>query len=188
MRGTSTLILALGLAGAACRDKTRSASTAPDAAERAVASASSAQGRSVKVAPDKMRGCPVTVSGALTAIIDVAGGIQLIVTTARAADAAEIQKRGQHLLEMVRQAADPGAGGDAAAKRAARAEAGSGRKEGTNGLTGVCPVMWADARLAVTNTPAGATFTLTPEHAEDVSWLRRQTRERFHKLETGEAP
>jgi hypothetical protein len=166
------------LALAACRERS--------GAEPTGASSAVPPGRALAVPADQMRGCPVTAPGARTSILEEAGAVRLIVRAGSEADVAEIRKRGRHLLEMVRQAADPKATGDAAAKRAALAEAGASGKQGTAGLSGKCPVMWRDAALGVEDVPQGAAFTLRPADPKDAAWLGRQVRERFDELAAGE--
>lgn len=132
-----------------------------------------------------MQGCPTTVPGARTTITGIPGGVEITVVGDGAPEA-EIRRRGQHLLEMQRQAENPGGEGDAGKKQreiAAAAASAGGKKQGTPGLSGRCAIMFRDATLVVSEVPGGARFTLKTTAAEDGAWLVEQTRDRHDKAE-----
>ena len=117
--------------------------------------------------------CPDAVPGAKTAITDVAGGVQLTVTSSDAATTADIRARIQALLD--------------AQKNQSGSVRHSGNGEG-GGLLGRCPVVLKDTTVNAIPVDSGSQITVLAKDPAEVDWLRRETRDREEDLEAAGSP
>jgi TusA-related sulfurtransferase len=179
----SSVLLPLALASLALVAGCDSCSktSAPEATPAASASASApAASASAAPAPSasagasgKMAHCPDAVPGARTAITDVAGGVQLAVTSSDATAAAAIRARIQALLD------------------AQKTQTGNVRHSGNGeggGLLGRCPVVLKDTTVTAATVDNGSTITVLAKNPSEVDWLRRETRDREEDLEAAGSP
>ncbi len=111
----------------------------------------------------KMVHCPTTVPGASVAIMDVAGGVELVVTATDKAATDEIVARAKHLAEASKK--DP-----ADAKHTGEGEGG--------GALGKCPVVLKDTTLVVADAPGGAKITVKPTAPAGLAALKTEVRAR----------
>jgi len=151
------------------------AATAPSVASSAPApSASMAPAASASVGTSgKMAHCPDAVAGAKTAISDVDGGVQLIVTSTDPAGNADVRARIQALLD------------------AQKTQTGNVRHSGNGeggGLLGRCPIVLKDTTVTASTVDNGSTITILAKNLSEVDWLRRETRDRQEDLEAAGSP
>ncbi len=148
------------------------AGMAPSASSAPAPSASAAPSASVG-ASGKMAHCPDAVPGAKTAISDVAGGVQLIVTATNATATADLRARLQALLD------------------AQKTQSGNVRHSGNGeggGLLGRCPVVLKNTTVTAADVDTGSKITVLSKDPDEVDWLRRETRDREEDLEAAGSP
>ena len=121
----------------------------------------------------KMAHCPDAVTGARTAIADVPSGVAVTVTGADATTTAEIRARTAALLD--------------AQKNAGPGVHHTGTGEG-GGLLGRCPIVLKDTAIVAADVEGGTKITVTAKNADEVDWLRRETRDRQHDLQAAASP
>ncbi len=180
MRVQTLLLCAIALLPAcdSCNDKPTA--TAPSSSTSATppplsASASTASpAPSASVAPSgKMAHCPNAVTGAKTAIADVPNGVSITVTGADADGAAAIRARVNALIDAQK---NQGAGVHH-----------TGTGEG-GGLLGRCPVVLKDTLVVASDVDNGSKIVVTSKNADEVDWLRRETRDRQAELQAAGSP
>jgi TusA-related sulfurtransferase len=120
-----------------------------------------------------MAHCPDAVTGAKTVIADVPSGVTLTVTGTDAASTAEIRARTAALLE--------------AQKNQGPTVHHTGTGEG-GGLLGRCPVVLKDTTVVAADVDSGSKITVTAKNADEVDWLRRETRDRQQELQEAASP
>jgi TusA-related sulfurtransferase len=162
-----------------CNDKTSptaasasASATPPPASASASASPSAAPSASVG-ASGKMAHCPDAVTGAKTAIADVPGGVTVTVTGSDAASIADIRARIAALLD--------------AQKNQGPGVHHTGTGEG-GGLLGRCPIVLKDTTVVAADVENGTKITVTTKNADEVDWLRRETRDRQQDLQEAASP
>lgn len=167
-------VIALLPACDSCNEKTSQAPPGPSASAAPSVTASASAAPSSSVAPSgKMAHCPDAVTGAQTSIIDVPGGVVLTVTGSDAAAASEIRARTNALLE--------------AQKNQGATVHHTGTGEG-GGLLGRCPVVLKDTTVVAADVDKGSKITVTSKSADEVDWLRRETRDRQLELQEASSP
>jgi TusA-related sulfurtransferase len=144
----------------------------PSVASSAPAPSAPAPSASVG-ASGKMAHCPDAVAGAKTAISDVPGGVELVVTGKDPAAVADVRARITALL-------------DAQKTQSGRVRH-SGNGEG-GGLLGRCPVVLKDTMVTATTVDNGSKITVLARNPAEVDWLRRETRDREEDLEAAGSP
>ncbi len=139
-----------------------SAPAVADAVDASVAPAASAA-----AAAGKMAHCPSTVTGATTDIKDNADGVTITVTSADAAQTADIRARAKFLAD--------------AAKNIPDGKQHNGSGEG-GGVYGRCPVIMRNTVVDVSEVAGGAKIDVKPKDPKERDWLRRESRDRNAEL------
>jgi TusA-related sulfurtransferase len=177
VRFTAVLLSAIVLLPACddCNGKTVTpAASASASAAPPPASASASAAPAASVAPNgKMAHCPDAVTGAKTVIADVPSGVTLTVTAADPTSTSEIRARTAALLD--------------AQKNQGAAVHHTGTGEG-GGLLGRCPVVLKDTTVVAADVDSGSKITVTAKNADEVDWLRRETRDRQQDLQEAASP
>ena len=160
-------LLAAVLAG--CKDdnkvpetSTTASTAAPTTSVAPSASASAAPAASV-AAKEKMAHCPNAVTGALTVIADVPGGVEITITSKDAPAVADIRARTQVLV-------------DASKSPAAQSKHTGGG--GGGGVYGRCPVVMHETSVDAKDIEGGTKVTVKAKNADEVDFVRRESRER----------
>lgn len=130
-----------------------------DAVDASVAPAAAAAG--------KMAHCPSTVTGATTDIKDSADGVTITVTSADAAQTADIRTRAKFLAE--------------AAKNIPDGKQHNGSGEG-GGVYGRCPVIMRNTVVDISEVAGGSKIDVKPKDPKERDWLRREARDRNAEL------
>lgn len=120
-----------------------------------------------------MAHCPDAVTGARTVVGDVPGGVQLTITSADPVAVADIRARTQALLDAQKNQ-NPGIRH-------------TGNGEG-GGLLGRCPVVLKETTVSAAPLDNGSKVTVLAKNADEVDWLRRETRDRWEDLEAAGSP
>jgi hypothetical protein len=120
-----------------------------------------------------MGNCPTSVPGAEVVIKDVDGGVDVTITGKNEATTNEIRDRVKKLGE-----ADTKDAGQSA--RHDHSGAGGGR-------TGRCAIIMRNTTLVTTDVPKGSRLVVTARNADEVDWLRRETKDREREARTSEA-
>jgi hypothetical protein len=115
---------------------------------------------------EKMRHCPLAVTGTSSALENIHDGVQFTITATGAA-LAEVQKRAHHIVEF-------------AAKRTRIGHGGSDAKGG--GRMRNCPIVTDHTTIVATDTPDGVTLAVHTANGEPAE-LRRETRARLERFE-----
>jgi hypothetical protein len=141
--------------------KTAAPSTTPTAT--AAPSGSAGEGRG------KMIHCPSTVDGATTDIQDVEGGVVVTVVTKDKDEAKtkEIRERAKYLVD------------------ASKSEAASSQHNGSGaggGALGRCPIINRNTTVEAADVDGGSKVTVKPKKADEVDWVRRESRERMKEI------
>jgi hypothetical protein len=160
----------LALASVACRSGDADPPAPAPSPAASVAAPAATSAAPPATAPDplaeKLRHCPLTVEGAATAIADVDGGIELVVTAKDEARALEIRSRVKHLEELT---SDKDTG--------VTHGAGAG-----GGWMRDCPVVSKDTRVVGADIAGGSRILVRPKGAGSVADLRTETRRRHDAL------
>lgn len=112
----------------------------------------------------EMANCPTAVPGAVVAIKDVEGGVEVTVTAKDEATTSSIRERAKKLA-----AADHGMP-DAGTKHD---RSGSG-----GGTTGRCTIIMRGTDLTTADVAGGTKITVKAKDKAEVDWVRRETRDR----------
>jgi TusA-related sulfurtransferase len=155
-------IMALAVQG--CEDKKAAPPAPPAAAANTPPPTAAPPPAAATVAPSgQMAHCPNTVDGATTAISDVEGGVQILVTAKGEPAVGDIRARAKKIVE--------------ASKTQAATVHHSGNGEG-GGAFGRCPIVLRNTTIDVADAEGGSKITVKPEKKEELDWLRRESRER----------
>jgi TusA-related sulfurtransferase len=120
-----------------------------------------------------MAHCPDAVTGAKTDIKDVPGGVEVTVTGKDPAATSDIRARVQALVD--------------AQKNQSPNVKHTGTGEG-GGLLGRCPIVLKDTTITTADVEGGSKMTVAAKDADEVDWLRRETRDRQEDLEAAGSP
>lgn len=177
MKPRSILVCAFALvASLGCGDSTPSGSAASatptsaavkSAAPSATPTATAAPSGSGGEGRGKMIHCPSTVEGATTDIQDVEGGVVVTVTVKDEAKTKEIRERAKYLVD------------------ASKSEAASSQHNGSGaggGALGRCPVINRNTTVEAADVDGGSKMTVKPKKADEVDWVRRESRERMKEI------
>lgn len=108
--------------------------------------------------------CPSSAPGATASVEDVPGGVAVTVTGATEDTTKEIRERTKRLLDADRTEADAGVHHDG--------------RGSAHGRYGRCVVVMKDTELASKDVPGGVRLTVKAKDAAEVTWLRKETRDR----------
>ncbi len=147
--------------------------TTASAPPAASASAPAPAGSGKLASSGKMAHCPNAVTGVTTTIADVPGGVEVGITGADPAAIGDVQARVQALLEVQKNQS-------ANIKHTGTGEGG--------GLLGRCPIVLKDTEITAAAMAGGSKVTVKTKDAQEVDWLRRETRDREKDLETAGIP
>ncbi len=111
-----------------------------------------------------MAHCPTSAQGALVAIKDVPGGVEVTVTGKEESVTADIRARTKKLVEADKNEAASGV------KHTGHGEGG--------GRYGRCTIVMRNTQLETAEVPGGVKATVKAKEASEIDWLRRETRER----------
>jgi TusA-related sulfurtransferase len=120
-----------------------------------------------------MAHCPNAVTGAMTDIKDVPGGVEVTVTAQDDASTTDIRARVQALVDAQKNQ-NPGI------KHSGNGEGG--------GLLGRCPIVLKNTAITTTNVAQGSKMTVVAKDPPEVDWLRRETRDREEDLKLAGSP
>lgn len=136
------------------------APTAADSGTMAMADAAAEAG----AAGAHMANCPSAAPGAIVALKDVEGGIEISITAKDDAGKKDIKARVAKLVESERHEVEAGVKHD---------HGGSG-----GGVYGRCTLVMRNTTLTTAELPDGVKATVKAKDKTEVDWLRRETRER----------
>jgi hypothetical protein len=163
------------VASLGCGDPTPSGSapsatptaTAVKTAAPATPTATAAPSGSAGEGRGKMIHCPSTVDGAKTDIQDVEGGVVVTITAKDEAKTKEIRERAKYLVD------------------ASKTETASTQHNGSGaggGALGRCPVINRNTTVEAADVEGGSKITVKPKKADEVDWVRRESRERQKEI------
>ena len=167
----------LALGSIACEDKKAEPIPAPSSATAAASTVkpmpmtatSSAAANPVAVAPSgHLAHCPNAVTGATTLVKEVEGAVELDVTAKDDASVKDIRARAHKLAEVAKSGA------------AQSKHTGAG---GGGGIYGRCPVVMRMTTVEVADMEGGTKITVKPKTANELDWLRRETKQRQANLD-----
>jgi hypothetical protein len=169
--GSALTVSLLALTSVACRSGDAGPPAPPASAGASSVAAPAATSAAAPATPpdplaEKLRHCPVTVEGASTAIADVDGGIEVVVTAKDDARVLEIRSRVKHLEDLTSDK-------DTGVKHGAGAGGGWMRD---------CPVVSKDTLVVGADIAGGSRILVRPKGAGSVADLRIETRRRQDAL------
>lgn len=172
MNARTLLVCAIALlASVGCDDAKPSPPTATSAtaAAASVTAPPTAKPSTQPTAADrgKMVHCPNALDGTTTDIQDTDGGVIVTVTAKDEAKSKEIRERAKFLAEASKNEA-PGAKHN-----------GSGAG---GGAFGRCPVVNRNTTVEAADVDGGSKLTVKAKSADEVDWLRRESRERLKEM------
>lgn len=117
-----------------------------------------------------MANCPTSAAGAVVAIKDVPGGVEIVVTGKEDAVTSDIRGRAKKLVDADRNEQAAGV------KHTGHGEGG--------GRYGRCTIVMRNTQLETAEIPGGIKATVKAKEASEVDWLRRETRDRDKEAKT----
>lgn len=148
-----------------------SAAASSASAQTAIASVRGPATAAPSAAPGGDRGkmvhCPSAVDGATSEIIDVDGGVQVMVTAKDEAKTKEIRDRAKFLVD--------------ASKTETPGVAHNGSGQG-GGALGRCPIVNRNTSVDSEDAPGGAKITVKAKDPAEVDFVRRESRQRLKEI------
>jgi hypothetical protein len=117
-----------------------------------------------------MANCPSSAAGAVVAVKDVPGGVEVSVTSKDDAVTSDIRTRSKKLVEADKNEQASGV------KHTGHGEGG--------GRYGRCTIVMRNTKLETAEIPGGIKATVKAKEASEVDWLRRETRDRDKESKT----